>query len=99
RPPSTPPFPYTTLFRSPLQHARQIVRALRPVKPMSARLALVVDDSPSMRVWRPTTAAFLEMIERSAVFRQVSRHDLGSGLELSRSEEHTSELQSLRHLV
>src|SRR5262245_65292481 len=57
RPPSSPPFPYTTLFRSPERLDPEAARVLE----------------------RP-------LLE-------------GARVERGRSEEHTSELQSLRHLV
>ena len=34
-------------------------------------LTLVLDNSPSMALWRPRLAAFVEMLERSGVFRSI----------------------------
>src|SRR5258705_7065963 len=68
RPPRSPLFPYTTLFRSPASRRRA-----RPPDPRR----------------RPRTA-------RRALTRDPRRL---VGARHPRSEEHTSELQSLRHLV
>src|SRR5205814_8522511 len=75
RPPSSPLFPYTTLFRSHL--AEGLLRLL-------ARPHLLGEGF----VARDDLAHLL--LDRREIFR---------GERLVRSEEHTSELQSLRHLV
>src|SRR5437899_7151756 len=83
-PPSSSLFPYTTLFRS-LDREQGLRRG--PLEPPAAR-----------DVQRP---------ERPRGARGAHQHGPGRGRELRRatprcvlrSEEHTSELQSLRHLV
>src|SRR5947199_7964533 len=67
RPPRSTLFPYTTLFRSPMDTFSFLAR-----------------DLPKLAAFRlPLLAQLLRVI----------------GLRTGRSEEHTSELQSLRHLV
>src|SRR5262245_62759457 len=63
RPPRSTLFPYTTLFRSQLEHTIKTAHSMLNVRGWQQRLAVIQN--------------------------QVCR----------RSEEHTSELQSLRHLV
>src|SRR5262249_58792643 len=82
RPPSSPLFPYTTLFRS----------TLRPSRPR-----------PRIRV-RSSTNAFrgLPGLRRVRAGPKGARAWRGGGAEdlwCARSEEHTSELQSLTNLV
>src|SRR5262245_65224829 len=74
RPPQSPPFPYTTLFRS--AHYRF---TLKP-----AGLAGLAD---SLRPYE-----FVVQVAPRQFEVKVEGHS-------ERSEEHTSELQSLRHLV
>src|SRR5687767_15664432 len=85
RPPRSTLFPYTTLFRSRRAHARQHVRQRRGVQ------RLVVDEQVLRRLaGRELDDLGLEAVEPDA-FRAVLAED--------RSEEHTSELQSLAYLV
>jgi tetratricopeptide (TPR) repeat protein len=51
----------------------QLAQALRRFVPVTT-LALVVDDSPSMRVWAPTTSAFHELA--ATVFDEVNTYSL-----------------------
>src|SRR5262245_63965512 len=90
RPPRSTLFPYTTLFRSIL-HNTFIDRCRRdrgaratPVDQVAERLAAPADEAPAP--WEQVTP---EQIQ--AAVAQLP--------EEFRSEEHTSELQSLRHLV
>src|SRR5205823_12848939 len=85
-PPRPPPFPYTTLFRSRrLGHPPQ--RGREPLVRDRAGQQLQRDAALGHPVgWR-----FVEG-DRDAAAR-AARHDSG------RSEEHTSELQSLAYLV
>src|SRR5205814_10234775 len=91
-PPISTLFPYTTLFRSEL-----VFRALgEPEGPLVFlrlhRLLRLGEDLPQMRGRDPESLCELEP--------RAGRQDfLGRGIEDRRSEEHTSELQSLRHLV
>src|SRR5205814_5640841 len=90
-PPPTPPlFPYTTLFRSP------VGLAAPPRDPRSQhahRHALRIPYLGQLRqVARP--------VEQLQLFAQVvDQLELLDWASHLRSEEHTSELQSLRHLV
>src|SRR2546425_5128344 len=73
RPPRSTLFPYTTLFRSLLQHREQEGG----------------DDSGIRRVWTLARTKHVEIPERHPLDQPGA----------SRSEEHTSELQSLAYLV
>src|SRR5262245_21130109 len=94
RPPRSPLFPYTTLFRSRLRvvHERLVRRrALRPRGRRRRRhLAAVLDRGVGLGARSRAAQAFRVRARRSLA--GVDRRD-------RRSEEHTSELQSLRHLV
>src|SRR5262245_63477301 len=82
RPPRSPLFPYTTLFRSP-----------------------IADDEDDLHVvWSPAHTALGEKlgIKTLAYDELLTEPDVSVGAVRNiglRSEEHTSELQSLRHLV
>src|SRR5690606_41857503 len=92
RPPASPPFPYTTLFRSRegvAASAAQGIRAPVPVHDHGAiAIGLVVVDHRGAR--EHLTAGIAGEEGRGAV-RAVHKH--------GRSEEHTSELQSRENLV
>src|SRR5205814_9884800 len=94
RPPSAPLMPYTTLFRSlrTREVGQRVDRALEDVSG-GERIDLLgafgaadigLDHCPLDRLRRP---AFVPQQQR-----KIERGEI-------RSEEHTSELQSLRHLV
>src|SRR5258705_2777167 len=84
RPPRSTLFPYTTLFRSLRAHGRPAAdRGERLDRALSAREP---GDLERVR-------------QRLAAIRERRGDDLLHALEVGRSEEHTSELQSLRHLV
>src|SRR5205814_8554950 len=97
--PPPPPtlFPYTTLFRSPpelpgLAAASNWIRLVRRSPSGARKLRLSPDITPPeaegpMPNGKPTASTWSPG-SRSLVPRMVAR-----------SEEHTSELQSLRHLV
>src|SRR3546814_1297114 len=80
-------FPYTTLFRSPRCHPRRAPHA-----------AVLRDDAAADRRARQTLsarrAAHLDRRRRT----RSRRHHLSGGHHLARSEEHTSELQSLMRI-
>src|SRR5205814_10661569 len=87
-------FPYTTLFRS-LQ-----VKPSADTVALAERIRATAAGSRGSRPARPAAAArrpagelIAPLVGRAAAFTQV----VGSFQQ--RSEEHTSELQSLRHLV
>src|SRR5262249_60478775 len=79
RPPASPLFPYTTLFRSGLLRAEARVRTAR-----RDRTRLAVRHAPG------------RLQHARASRRLLHRRALGKA---NRSEEHTSELQSLTNLV
>src|SRR5205823_12642063 len=92
RPPRPTLFPYTTLFRSTVQLPAQ----LRP------DVAPVADHTTTVQVWSYTPIT--EQVSRVAlntckVTSAWARPDQGWPFMSSRSEEHTSELQSLAYLV
>src|SRR2546429_5887850 len=79
RPPRSTLFPYTTLFRSPLQIADAGV------------------DENGEKVFRTVTQFTMKPIEQIGLLKMDF---LGlRNLDVIRSEEHTSELQSRLHLV
>src|SRR5205823_14470444 len=86
RPPSSPLFPYTTLFRSWRVPGAPAARAqpARPCHPRTRRETYA-------RALNPPAAA--PHLRASLGFRRAPESDGG------RSEEHTSELQSLAYLV
>src|SRR5437588_9532116 len=84
RPPRSTLFPYTTLFRShALRHAERVVRAVR-----------LQHVPPPDRV---RSRQLYARVDRAARPRAARRP--GAKLARSRSEEHTSELQSHSDLV
>src|SRR5258705_631990 len=85
RPPRSTLFPYTTLFRSPIDFFAQ--RNVLILESLLSLLALFDIGRCSI----PTCDASL--------FISKSASRLSSDSRMRRSEEHTSELQSLRHLV
>src|SRR5437899_5814222 len=89
RPPTSTLFPYTTLFRSifPLQRQLEAVRDARHV---------VAAACPPDHIERTRRA---EIAHERLDILGVNRPRRQCLLARERSEEHTSELQSLRHLV
>src|SRR3712207_7117229 len=90
RPPRSTLFPYTTLFRSPLNQNSQLIRMSRGEMilaqvlkrdPTDEELGRLLDESP----------------EQVRAARQMSTMEIS--LDAPRSEEHTSELQSRQYLV
>src|SRR5690348_17444237 len=83
RPPSSTLFPYTTLFRSPVGHARDGAGGLAHVVVEHARTD--PRRERSLRV--------------AGQVGGLGPHEIGGVVREHRSEEHTSELQSPVHLV
>src|SRR5437899_5351042 len=85
RPPSSTLFPYTTLFRS--AHVDAAAGGPEPevLRPPDQRVRCGLVALPQER----------DDLGRQVLHVVVEQHDRGR----DRSEEHTSELQSLRHLV
>src|SRR3712207_8621086 len=84
RPPRSTLFPYTTLFRSVRDHYALIELDRIAVKGRAAETAIFTIVAPASRREDPAVAELLELHPR---------------LLESRSEEHTSELQSRQYLV
>src|SRR5262249_58469445 len=85
QPPTSPPFPYTTLFRSP----PSLLDRLDVPSQWSALIRRCLARDPAAR--------FRDIVEaREALARGRRR---GGRRVAFRSEEHTSELQSLTHIV
>src|SRR3989441_7046769 len=95
RPPSSPLFPDTPLSRSPAADAQALgVGVPAPHGVVDPRHDVVVVFVAPVRPDRP--AEILPVARRAA--RIHVDHDIAAGGE-ERSEEHTSELQSLAYLV
>src|SRR3712207_6900947 len=84
RPPRSSLFPYTTLFRSPADGIL-LSHALRPLDPLLDQALGVLGVAPAHDL---DPLAGLQVL---VVLEEV--------LDLARSEEHTSELQSRQYLV
>src|SRR5262245_65000921 len=80
-------FPYTTLFRSET--------VCRGVQPLPVSLPITPRAAPG---WVPVPVILAIGAEAHVLGEAVELSRAGS-VRLVRSEEHTSELQSLRHLV
>src|SRR5262245_64060285 len=92
RPPRSTPFPYTTLFRSGPGLELSLAKVLGSVpRPQILGLSAVLREAEEIARW---LQAELLLHEDRPV--ELYQGVLQKG---RRSEEHTSELQSLRHLV
>src|SRR5689334_24713737 len=91
RPPTSTPFPYTTLFRS--EHGG--LRAMPQMPDDNPRLAGALAASGVRTVAADSSVELDSRLVGAAV--TVPRHPID--LDFDRSEEHTSELQSQFHLV
>src|SRR5205814_5544404 len=98
RPPRPPLFPYTTLFRSqpPLPPPlRELDRRLeRVVVPLFHTIEIERHEFERQKCRRGLARQRVHLARR--LYIMAARERAYSG---ERSEEHTSELQSLRHLV
>src|SRR2546425_8104911 len=92
RPPRSTLFPYTTLFRSPTD--ADLLRAIDEGLPGSAMPAWKGRLSDGER---RDVMAYLKTF--SSFFTDTSQHVVALKFGNERSEEHTSELQSLAYLV
>src|SRR5687767_15243505 len=90
RPPSSTLFPYTTLFRSrqPVPGAGHSPTRPEIDPPRAPPRPLRVDDGPAST-----------RVHRAGSLHAAPKASLQSGQRAHRSEEHTSELQSLAYLV
>src|SRR5205823_10220238 len=98
RPPSATLFPYTTLFRSQAEQ----VTAIRERRVDVGASFIMTWPTPQFEahrlVYTPLTGALLPASHPLAAKTSVRLRDL-QDLTFLRSEEHTSELQSLAYLV
>src|SRR5205823_14262874 len=98
RPPRSTLFPYTTLFRS-------VSRAERHSSDAGSDLAMRPSDTTFWRQSAHSSPGFLLVVWRwlalasTASSRSPPASQLSGGSGATRSEEHTSELQSLAYLV
>src|SRR5205814_8394103 len=95
RPPAPPPFPYTTLFRSTAGAAA----APCPAHRARARDAAAHRLAGVARVGHPADGSAVHRPRARLLGARFDPAGRGSVPHRERSEEHTSELQSLRHLV
>src|SRR5205823_13273043 len=94
RPSRSPLFPYTTLFRS-LTKRKKIV----PPEVVSFMRLPGLGPKTAARIWRELGVSTVDELKRAAEAEQLrTLSGLGAKTE-ERSEEHTSELQSLAYLV
>src|SRR5687767_15979968 len=96
RPPRSTLFPYTTLFRS----RKGVLRAAAPDEGSDVYLTVKLSslDWPFVRDL-DEALKLDELAERAGVAPRTVRYYVQRGLLPARSEEHTSELQSLAYLV
>src|SRR3989441_9662876 len=97
RPPRSTLFPYTTLFRSP-DFVRSGIR--KAAERRARRLGLQEIDSEHLTMFR--NEAMMKAVKRirSFGYNELTFDAFDTALEKTkRSEEHTSELQSLAYLV
>src|SRR5205823_14343558 len=96
-PPRPPLFPYTTLFRSQNQPGSP----RRAAPPATGRVDAPGPDHAEVRVEDQTRVEAQKQVlaVRLHAFHHLTRQPLGPAVERERSEEHTSELQSLAYLV
>src|SRR2546425_12805569 len=96
RPPRSTLFPYTTLFRSELRgHPARAVETVGR-GPRLARLLAVEPHDPVRELVLPRRERARELDQEGRARATVVRPDEA---DVARSEEHTSELQSLAYLV
>src|SRR3989441_12338760 len=96
RPPRSTLFPYTTLFRSAVFLGdRCCVLSRRPGR---VKALVPVKIPRESRTWKMFTSDPGFAATKEHVLRLV-REEVGSDVNIFRSEEHTSELQSLAYLV
>jgi WD40 repeat protein/putative methionine-R-sulfoxide reductase with GAF domain len=65
------------------ENGRRVTPVFRPVRERLLDVALVVDDSPAMAVWRKTVSELQSLLERHGAFRDVRRWSLRLAPELS----------------
>src|SRR5205814_7488567 len=98
RPPHPTPFPYTPLFRS----YHHLARAAPLLRRAGGRLMSSFHQPPDIfdfAVPAKSAARILPSLDAALVTTTDQAQHLARWMDPERSEEHTSELQSLRHLV
>src|SRR3712207_7650846 len=94
RPPRSTLFPYTTLFRSPVQGLQNVPLLALHVRPLGGRALAVFDvEIPRGYGWLVRFRTARSLLKE--FLRRLNKH-INRSL---RSEEHTSELQSRQYLV
>src|SRR2546422_7234257 len=94
RPPSSTPFPYTTLFRSLARFAHHDLATICNTRwGQDARAVTAAMKAEAYRLYHATKTAKV-----CCEVDHLNSRDTG-GADVQRSEEHTSELQSRLHLV
>src|SRR2546425_13379033 len=96
RPPRSTLFPYTTLFRSKGVIAQTLCKRIAGGR-VAAREILLTTPAISNLIREGKTFQIPSIIQTSKQLDMLTLND--ALLELVRSEEHTSELQSLAYLV
>src|SRR5205814_10039415 len=92
-------FPYTTLFRSQLV-AIGGVRVCRDCQKCGGCITVEDDTVKSTSARKAAIRIEVDLVEQNQeIFDRSDRSVLWTPRSRPRSEEHTSELQSLRHLV
>src|SRR5690606_41692096 len=92
-PPRSPPFPYTTLFRSMIVTA-PCIASCEIAASLSNRFGIIVGRRKWVHQMQSTVHAY------GHAERLVGFYDVGLGVDdFQRSEEHTSELQSRENIV
>src|ERR1035441_2146589 len=98
RPPRSTLFPYTTLFRSRLRQGEGLSPiGLLPREHLPARIQVQVLRQGPLRARDIRRTRVAELFDL-AIHGRAYAGELGEAwISIKRSEEHTSELQSLRH--
>src|SRR5205814_10651672 len=97
RPRVAPPSPYTTLFRSRFRQSNTGIGRLAANN--TRRPQAPVEPPPPAQPARQQPRRGSTEVTDYDIETEVGKEDWKSSVSMSRSEEHTSELQSLRHLV
>src|SRR5690606_41719851 len=98
-PPRSPPFPYTTLFRSGQRlEQRLVVRLAAGQSPARRQVIAQLADQHGGRLLAVVTHAAADPADIQLLAGGEQRFQQQVAVVLARSEEHTSELQSRENL-
>src|SRR5262249_62153415 len=92
-------FPYTTLFRSSPFFLIMYLAALKSVPEQLYEAAAIDGATPWQRFWHITLPMMRNIIAITVLFSLIVTFANFDIVQIMRSEEHTSELQSLTNLV